>query len=71
MCSFLQETWKKSISKFHFPVKSYEIRKNVIIQNSLLQKDLKVWIATKNVYFSLYLNKNDWNPKIQFFNRNI
>ena len=33
---------KLSISKFHFSVKLYEIRKNVIIQNCLLQKDLQV-----------------------------
>ena len=26
------KTWKKSISKFHFPVKLLEIRKNVIIK---------------------------------------
>ena len=28
--------------KFHFPVKLYEIRKNVIIKNYLLQKDLQI-----------------------------
>ena len=33
---------KKSISKFHFPVKLYKIRKNVIIQNCLIQKDLQI-----------------------------
>ena len=34
------KTWKNSISKFHFPVKLFEIRKDVIIQNCLPQKDL-------------------------------
>ena len=33
---------KKSISKFHFPVKLYEIRKNVMIQYYFLHKDLQI-----------------------------
>ena len=33
---------EKSISKFYFPVKLYEIRKKVMIQNCLLDKDLQV-----------------------------
>ena len=37
---------KKSISKFHFPVKLYEIRKNVIIQYYFLHKVLQIWIVT-------------------------
>ena len=37
---------KKSVSKFHFPVKLYNIRKKVMIQNILLYKDLQVWTAT-------------------------
>ena len=30
------KTWKKAISKFHFPVKLYEIWKKVLIQNYFL-----------------------------------
>ena len=30
----------------YIPVKLYEIRKNVIIKNSLSQKDLRIWTAT-------------------------
>ena len=33
---------KKSISEFRFPVKLYEIRKNVMIQYYLLHKDLQI-----------------------------
>ena len=32
----------RTISQFHFPIELYEIRKNVIIQNCLLQKDLQI-----------------------------
>ena len=34
------------IPKFHFPIKLYEIRKNLMIQNSLLQKDLQIFSDT-------------------------
>ena len=33
---------KKSISKFHFPVKLYEIRKDFMIQYYFLHKDLQI-----------------------------
>ena len=33
---------KKSISKFRFQVKLYEIRKNVMIQYYFLHKDLQI-----------------------------
>ena len=65
---------KKLISEFHFPFKLYEIRKNVMIQNSLLHKDLQVWIAIffHKMYISLFnLKKYYWKSKIKFFNNNM
>ena len=44
---------KKSISKFHFVVKLYEIRKKVKIKHCLLDKDLQVSTVTffhKSIY---------------------
>ena len=51
----------KSISKFHFQVKLYEIRKNVMIQYYFLHKDLQSWIVTfflKMHIFLINLKKN-------------
>ena len=50
------KTCKKSISKFHFSVKLYEIRKKVIIQNYLLHEDIQVWISTffHKIYIFLF-----------------
>ena len=68
------KTWKKSISKFHFPVKLYKIRKNIIIPNCLLQKDLQIWIL--KFFYEMYiflsnLTKFYWNLKIEFLNQNM
>ena len=54
----------------HFSVKLYEIWKNVIIQNFLLQKDLQIWIGTffyKIYIFFLNLKKYYWKSKFMFF----
>ena len=63
------KTWKKSILKFHFPVKLYEIRKNVMLQYYFLHKDLQIWIVTffhKMHIFLFNLKKKYWNPKFNF-----
>ena len=63
------KTWKKSISKFHFPVKLYEIWKKVIIQNYFLYEDLQIWIATffhKMYIFLFNLKKYYSKSKLQF-----
>ena len=63
------KTGKKSISKFHFPVKLYEIRKNVIIQYYFLHKNLQIWIVTclhKMHIFLSNLKKTIENPKFNF-----
>ena len=51
---------KKSVSGFYFPVKWYEIRKKVMIQNCLLHKDLRVETATffPKMYIFLFNLKN-------------
>ena len=54
------KTWKKSIIKYQFPVKLYEIRQIIIIQNFLLQKDLQIWIE---IFFVKFFNQNIWNTK--------
>ena len=38
----LIKTRKKSIYKFHFPVKFYKIRRKIMIQNCLLHKDPQI-----------------------------
>ena len=50
---------KKSISKFHFPVKLYEIREKVMIKNCLLHKDLQVLTETffHKMHIFLYNSK--------------
>ena len=50
------KTWKMSISKFHFSVKLYEIRKKIMIQNYLLHKDLQKSFAQKQFknFFSFW-----------------
>ena len=58
------------MSKFHFPVKLYEIWKKVIIQNYFLHEDLQILIAKffHKMYISLFILKEYyWKPKIQFF----
>ena len=63
---------KKSISKFHFSVKFFEIwKKKVVIQNCLLHKDLQFWISTffhEMFIFRYSLKKYYWKSKTQFFN---
>ena len=68
------KTWKNLIPKFHFRVKSYEIQKNIIIANFLLQKDLQIWIAKffyKMYIFLFNLKKYYCKSKIRFFNNNF
>ena len=68
------KTLKKSISKFHFPVKLYEIWKNFMIQYYFLHKHLQIWIVTffhKMHIFLFNLKTNYWESKIQFFNNNM
>ena len=52
---------KKSISKFHFPVKLYEIIKNIMIQYYFLHKDLHIWIVRffhkMHIFFSFLIKK--------------
>ena len=64
------KTWKKSISKFHFPVKLYDVRKKVMVQNYFLHKDLQILTATffhKMYIFLFNLKIYYWKTKVQLF----
>ena len=54
------KTRKISISKFHFPVKLYEIQKKVMIQNQQSLQILSDTVSHKTyIIFRLHLKKYD------------